>query len=157
MIEQTSAGRHLYLAPLVLRLGLAGVLAYSGYGQIAPASGEETSQSLTADEEGVALLANWDSVIGAGQLAVGALLLVGFWTRWVSLAVLGTLGYGGYVAMSTAGAESVNQMAQLFDSNRGAILLLGAAFLSLLVSGAGCVGLDCRKQRLQAKNDTLTA
>lgn len=157
MIEQSSTGRHLYLAPLVLRLGLAAILAYSGYGQIAQVCGEESSQSITADEAGVAVLANWDSVVGAAELGIGALLLVGFWTRLVSVAVLGTLGYAGYVAMSTAGADTVSRVAQLFDSNRGAIMLLGAAFASLLVSGAGCVGLDCRKRRLREKNDMPAA
>ncbi|MEE9293874.1 MAG: DoxX family protein [Phycisphaerae bacterium] len=157
MNEKSPSDRHLRLAPLVLRLGLAAVLLHSGIGQVAPIFGEETGQSLSADGQGVALTANWNTVMGAAQLGIGTFLLAGFWTRWIALGVLGALGYGGFVALSTAGAETVSQVAQLFETNRGAILLLAAACASLLVSGAGCLGFDCRNRRRRLHSETIAA
>jgi uncharacterized membrane protein YphA (DoxX/SURF4 family) len=144
------------LAPLVLRLGLAAVLVHSGWNQISPAFGGETGETVAADAQGVAVAANWSSVIGGGQCLVGGLLLIGFFTRLVSLAVVGGVGYCAYTAMTAVDGESLSAAAQAMDAQGSALWLLAAACASLVVSGAGCLGLDCRGKAKLPKNDALT-
>ena len=95
----TTSDRLLRAGPLVLRWGLAAILLYNGWNQASPMFGAETGESFLADVQGIELSANWSSVLGIGQLAVGGLLFLGLFTRLVSLAVLG----GAHAVIFTGG------------------------------------------------------
>lgn len=140
--------RFLRMAPLVLRLGISAVLLSGGVGQVSRMFGAETGESVLADNTGLAVNARWESVLGIAQVAVGGLLLLGLFTRLVSLAVLGGTGYGIYALLSAtgAGADTAIPAAGLVNGSSGAMMLLAAACASLLFSGAGCMGLDCRNR-----------
>lgn len=184
MNEKTSSDTLLRAAPLVLRLGVAAVLIYNGVNQTMTMFGAETGESFLANAQGVELAANWASLLGVGQLAVGGLLVVGFFTRLTSLAVLGAVGYcvlvgsgiippaaGESVDLAAQGAvnlasqdatapaseAAVNLATQLFQTSGASLLLLAAACGSLLVSGAGCLGLDTRHSRRLRQSETATA
>ena len=183
MNERTSSDRLLRAAPLVLRWGIAAVLIYNGVNQAMAMFGAETGESFLANGQGVELTANWASVLGIGQLAVGGLLFVGLFTRLTSLGVLGLVSYCvlvGSGAMAPASAETAELAAQgamdlasqsatsptgesamslatqLFQTSGASLLLLAAACGSLLVSGAGCLGLDTRHHRRLKNSETAT-
>ncbi len=147
----------LRLAPLVLRLGLAAILIYGGVQQVLPVFSPESDQSMSADTAGVALSANWTTVVGAAECGVGGLLVLGLLTRLTSLGVLAAVGYSAYTATASAGAETVQYAAQMFDTSRAPMLLLAVACASLLVSGAGCLGVDCRKRKKAADAESVIA
>jgi len=184
MNERTSSDRLLRAAPLVLRWGIAAVLIYNGANQAMAMFGAETGESFLANAQGVELTANWASVLGVGQLAVGGLLFVGLFTRLTSLAVLVLVSYCVLVGsgiMAPAGSEAAdlavqgaanlaeqgainltsqdatNLATQLFQTSGASLLLLAAACGSLLVSGAGCLGLDTRHHRRLKSSETVTA
>jgi len=180
MIQSTSSDRLLRLAPLVLRSGVAAILIYNGFGQLSGLFGAETGQSLLTDAQGISLTANWETVLGAAEMAVGGLLAIGFFTRLTSLVVLSGVGYCVYASMGAPAPdvvvatahEAINQAApasaelatesavglatQLFQSSAATILLLAAACGSLFVSGAGCFSLDTRHAR-RTNAETATA
>ena len=161
MSGMTTSDRLLRAGPLVLRWGLAAILLYNGWNQASPMFGAETGESFLADVQGVELSANWGSVLGIGQLAVGGLLFLGLFTRLVSLAVLGGGGYCVYTVLAAAPAESaavatepaVSLATQLFETSGASLLLLAAACASLLLTGAGCIGLDTRRARRAGRVD----
>ena len=161
MSGMTTSDRFLRAGPLVLRWGLAAILLYNGWNQASPMFGAETGESFLADVQGVELSANWGSVLGIGQLAVGGLLFLGLFTRLVSLAVLGGVGYCVYTVLAAAPAESaavatepaVSLATQLFETSGASLLLLAAACASLLLTGAGCIGLDTRRARRAGRVD----
>lgn len=144
-------------APLILRLGMAGVLIYGGWEQLSQTFAGETGETLSADAQGVAILANWNSVIGGGQCFVGLFLLLGLLTRAVSLAVVGGVGYAAYAATNAIEGETANIAVQSFDASPGAMLLLAAGCASLLISGAGCLGLDCRGKSKSGPTESAEA
>ncbi len=183
MIQTAPSDRLLRLAPLVLRSGVAAILIYNGFGQLSGLFGAETGQSLLADAQGISLTANWETVLGGAQMAVGGLLVLGFFTRLTSLVVLSGVGYCVYAGMagaapdvvSATAQEAISQVApvapaavelasdrsvglatQLFQSSGATILLLAAACASLFVSGAGCFSLDTRHNH-RASSDAATA
>ena len=163
MSGMTTSDRFLRAGPLVLRWGLAAILLYNGWNQASPMFGAETGESFLADVQGVELSANWGSVLGIGQLAVGGLLFLGLFTRLVSLAVLGGVGYCVYTVLAAAPAEpasaavatepAVSLATQLFETSGASLLLLAAACASLLLTGAGCIGLDTRRARRAGRVD----
>ncbi|NOT00995.1 MAG: hypothetical protein HOP29_10240 [Phycisphaerales bacterium] len=136
--------RMLRIAPLVLRLGIAAVLLTGGVRQISRMFGADTGESVLADNAGLSISARWESVLGIAQAAVGGLLVLGLFTRLVSAAVIAGAGYGTYTLITASNAETMTPIAQALDGSGGAMLLLAAACASLLFSGAGCLGLDCR-------------
>jgi len=162
-MNTTVSERMLRVGPMALRWGLAAILIYNGFNQVSGSFGAETGESFLADAQGIELSANWGSVLGVAQLAVGALLAVGLFTRITSLAVLATVGFSAYSgitgtapdpqvltdAVTTTGATApaMNIAGQLFQANGGALLLLAAACASLLFSGAGCLSWDTRGAR----------
>lgn len=147
MNQATGSDRLLRMAPLVLRWSLAAILINSGVRQVMPLFGGETGQTIAASTNGVDISANWSNILGAGETLVGLSLVVGFLTRLTSLAVLSGIGYAGYSSCVNAGGETLSTAAQMFQSDRSAMLLMAAAFGSLLISGAGCVAFDGRKRR----------
>ncbi len=157
MNEKTTSDWPLRSAPLVLRLGLAAILIYGGAQQVMPVFDTESAQSVSADTAGVALAADWSSVIGAAECGIGGLFLLGFLTRLTALGVLGGVGYSAYSAFTSAGEETLQFAAQEFEASRIPLLLLAAACASLLVSGAGCLGFDCRKRKKLAETDAAIA
>ena len=155
MNNTMSSDRLLRIAPLVLRWGVAAILIYNGLQQVTGMFGAERGESFLADIRGVELTANWESIVGAGQLAVGGLLAIGLLTRLTSLAVLGLAGYCVFAATGSAevetttaaAQETVGFAAQLFQTNGASLMMLAAVCGSLLVSGAGCLALDTRRGR----------
>ncbi len=143
----SGSDRTLRLAPFVLRLGLAAILIHSGVSQIAPIFTPESGQSLATDAGGVAIQADWTTVAGVGQCLVGAMFLVGLFTRLTSFAVLGFIGYAAFASAGQADEGTLNAAGQMFTDASVPMLLLAAACGSLLVSGAGCAGLDGRRRR----------
>jgi uncharacterized membrane protein YphA (DoxX/SURF4 family) len=147
MDEQKSVDGHLRFAPLVLRLSVAAVLIYSGIHQISPMLESQSTELVAADAAGVSMDWSWTTVLGLAQCAVGGLWILGWFTRLVSLTVMGAIGYAGYASMVAPESETLSFVAQTFQSNQSEMLLLGAVCASLLISGAGCLGLDCRKAK----------
>jgi uncharacterized membrane protein YphA (DoxX/SURF4 family) len=149
MNERTMRDRLHALGPLVLRVGIALVLLHDGLGRAAGMFDRSAATAMDIDRpavmqaaalatpEGVRFSADWGSLLGLGELAASGLLFVGLLTRLVTLPILGVLGYG-----LTAGFPQTSMPA-----NTGAMLLLGAACLSLLVSGGGCLALRRPRRR----------
>ncbi len=153
-----TSNRLLRAGPLVLRWGVAGILLYNGWNQASGMFGAETTESFLADMPGIELSANWGSVLGCAQLAVGGLLFLGLFTRVVSLGVLAGVGYCIYSAVTgappipeaaTAASTqpAVSVATQLFESSGASLLLLAVACASLLFTGAGTISLDTRGAR----------
>ena len=155
MNQGLGPNKGLAIAPLVLRLGVAAILIQSGLTQVMPFANAETGQTLLADAQGVEMTANWETIIGAVAMGVGALFAIGMLIRATALGTLAAVGYCVYAgtngaivelpAAETFSGQAASLAAQTFETTGPALLLLGAAAASLLVSGAGCLGFDCRK------------
>jgi uncharacterized membrane protein YphA (DoxX/SURF4 family) len=144
MSDQPKSCSSLNLAPLVLRLGVATVLGLYGVSQLrGTAAPTDVAAVSEAARSALASGASHHSLAGLGALAAATMFGFGLFTRFASIALLGTIGYCAYRA--TAGADGfvlVNSPAGLFEFHRTTMVLLGTSALSLLISGSGCVGLD---------------
>lgn len=145
MNERTMRDRFHALGPLVLRVGIAFVLAHNGLERTAGmlqqnetlATQAEASAmtQATATPEGIQFSADWGLLLGVGELAAAALLLIGLATRLVALPILAVLGYGLFAGFPDAS----------LPTNTMAMWLLAVACLSLLVSGSGSLALHRRR------------
>lgn len=175
MNEMQSVPKSSRLAPLVLRLGIAAVLAYGGLrhfgvpGLAAPASPTEAASPVTdtpiedampdtalpavtrgADDE-VNLSVKQEDVIAAGQLLAAGALTFGLFTRLFTLAILGFIGAVSYAGLAGAGDNATLEFgAAIFQQHGQALALLAAACVSLLISGCGSLGLDRRRAARKA-------
>ena len=148
MNERTNRDRFHALGPLVLRLGIAVVLAQQGLQHTAalfhaatPSSVQTGAATLipasaAATMEGLRISADWGTVFGVGELVVAGLLLIGLLTRLVILAPLVVLGYGIFVGFPHASLAA----------SSSAMWLLAVACLSLFVSGGGSLSLRRRRR-----------
>ncbi|MHC4064516.1 MAG: DoxX family protein [Planctomycetota bacterium] len=135
----------LYVSPLILRLGVATVLAYHGVQQVGGMLSGDAGQQAMADASGVNLSAAWSTVLGVGELCVAGLLTLGLFTRLATLPVLAGIALAGRALGSGAdGAVPDLAAAGVGEVNSLVMMLLAATCLSLLVSGCGCLGLDRR-------------
>lgn len=114
--------------------------------------------SAVVNAEGVKMNLGWNTVAGGLEIGVAAALLLGLFTRLVSL-----LGFGA-MAGSAAGANGVvtlpafcEPLVQAYQSNPPAVMLLGAIFLALLVGGAGPLALRFRAPKGAAAPEVKTA
>lgn len=164
MNERTWRDRFHALGPLVLRVGIAAVLLGDGMNRIdgffhqeAVAMGPSEASTLArlvtaATPDGVQFSADWGSMLGAGELGAGGLLVIGFLTRLVVLPILGVIGYGLFAGFAQAS----------MPTNDATMWLLGAACVSLLASGSGCFAPRLRRrkviyrQALQTPQPTIT-
>lgn len=145
MNERTMRDRFHALGPLVLRVGLAIVLAHNGLQRTAGFFEQDQTLATQAQAPpiaraeatptGVQLMADWSMLLGMGELAAAALLLIGLCTRLVVLPTLAVLGYGLFVGFPDPS----------LPANTMAMWLLAVACLSLLVSGGGSLALRRRK------------
>lgn len=142
------------LGPTVLRWGVAAVLILDGLrrtgwaprslAEVAPGMNtarpaEMLSQVVAAaTQDGVQFTAQWANLLGIAELAASGLLFIGLLTRWVALPVAGLSAYGLVAGFSQPG----------LPSDAPAMALLGAAALSLMVSGGGFLSLR-RRGRVQ--------
>ncbi len=143
-MERTLSDRMHAIGPLVLRLGLAAVLAQHGLGLAGDLfDGRDSVQTLIPDAaaatiDGVRISAGWVTLMGIGELLTSGLLVLGLLTRIVVLPMIGMAAYGVVQGFPTAG----------LPTNQAAMLLVGAAGLSLLISGAGCLALTRPRPRV---------
>jgi uncharacterized membrane protein YphA (DoxX/SURF4 family) len=156
MNENPSTDKLLRLAPLVLRIAVAAVLVLNGMGRLAGGAELNVTQSVTADAAGVSVDANWDTVTAVAEFAIAGLLTIGWFTRLTTILVLGCIGYAASLSATSATGETINRLAELYQSSGPAFLFLGAACLSLLVSGPGCLGLDGRRSKRAATLDAVS-
>ena len=152
MNDRSIRERLLRVSPLVVRLGLAVVLAVHGAQQVQGVVSGVAGQHAAADATGVNLSAGWSTVLGLGELCLAGLLALGLFTR---LAVLPVLA-GAALAGSSAADQALANLG-MGQANSLVMMLVAATALSLLVSGCGCLGLDCRLFRRAAKRATTTA
>ncbi|MCP4590500.1 MAG: DoxX family membrane protein [bacterium] len=148
MSERTLRDRFHALSPLVLRVGIAVILLQNGLqrtswlhqptGNLDPT----TEMSIATDTlakttpDGFRVNADWGSLLGAAELGVGAILIVGLLTRLVALLTLTVLGYGLVAGFAHASMPEPST----------AMWLLTIACLSLLVSGSGCLSVHRRRR-----------
>ncbi len=144
MNEQGVRDRLLRVAPLVLRLGVAAVLATYGVQQVGGLVGGQAEQRAVVDAGGISVVAGWDTVLGCGSLGLAALLVVGLLTRLATLGVLGGVAIWARESLFGTGGESANATSAGLGAEHLVMLLLAAICASLLVSGCGCLGLDRR-------------
>ena len=150
MNERTWRDRFHALGPLVLRVGIAAVLMGDGlhriegfFQQDSAATGPSEASALTrlvtaATPDGVQFVADWGSMLGAGELGAAGLLMIGLVTRLVVLPILGVIGYGLFAGFAQAS----------MPTNDTTMWLLGAACISLLASGSGCFAPRLRRRRV---------
>ena len=155
-MNQRTLRDHLHsLGPLVLRIGIAAVLIQSGVdraAQLLPRH-EQTPAAATSAEpadvlpapapapvnaasDGVSFSAQWSSLLGIGELAAAAMLVIGLGTRLVALCMLGLAGYG---AISGFPADALPQ-------NTTAMAILAVVGVSLLLTGGGSLAIDNRRR-----------
>lgn len=153
MNDKPESNRALRIAPLVLRWSLAAILIYNGLQQVGSMTSGQQDQVVTASAEGVSavLSANWDSLLGLAEMGVGGLLAVGFLTRAIALTVIAVVLYGGSVRFGYVGIAPASLAERMSQISAGAMMLLGAASASLLVSGCGYLGLDRLRGRRRSK------
>jgi uncharacterized membrane protein YphA (DoxX/SURF4 family) len=158
MNGQGARDRLLKVSPLVLRLGVAAVLAIYGIGEVGNAFGGQTEQHAVVDAAGVDVEAGWGTLLGFGACGLACMLVLGLLTRLASLGALGGIAWWAKGAFAEAPADTVvetagtlTETANTMTATAGglgaetlAMLLLAAIAASLLVSGCGCLGLDCR-------------
>ena len=150
MNERTWRDRFHALGPLVLRVGIAAVLMGDGLHRIegflqqdSAATGPSEASALTrlvtaATPDGVQFVADWGSMLGAGELGAAGLLMIGLVTRLVVLPILGVIGYGLFAGFAQAS----------MPTNDTTMWLLGAACVSLLASGSGCFAPRLRRRKV---------
>lgn len=140
MNERTLRDRLHALAPFILRMGIAAMLAQNGMHRAAPLVREAPTEapSAAATTKGFTPSGDWGALLGVGELGAAALLAAGFFTRLCTLPMLAMLGYfwaranGGFSGSTAAGGVE----------NAPAMMLLAIACLTLLVSGSGCASWD---------------
>jgi uncharacterized membrane protein YphA (DoxX/SURF4 family) len=158
MNERSVRERLLHVSPLVLRLGVAAALAFHGVQQVNGLVDGAAGQHALADATGVNVSAAWHTVLGIAELCVAGLLTLGLFTRLATLPVLaGVVLVSPLLAGSTESNISGLGEAGLGEPSSLALMLLAATCLSLLISGCGCLGLDCRLFRRSAKRATEQA
>jgi uncharacterized membrane protein YphA (DoxX/SURF4 family) len=173
----------------VLRMAVAGVLAWAGWRQfqpdhrsgltdlpmtdaaVVPAVTPQTDPTLpptspeqvvpapraAVGQDGVKVNLGWDAVVGAGEIGVGAVLLLGLLVRVVSLLGTAAVAGGALAAHSLVDLPGwADPLMQAYQANPAAALLLGAIFLALLVGGSGPVAADrvLERRRLVRKEST---
>jgi len=158
MNERSVRERLLHVSPLVLRLGVAGALAFHGVQQLNGLVGGVEGQHALADATGVNVSAAWHTVLGIGELCLAGLLTLGLFTRLATLPVLAGVALVSPLPAGSAESDiSTLGQAGLGEPNSLALMLLAATCLSLLISGCGCLGLDCRLFRRSSKRATQEA
>lgn len=145
------------VAPLLLRLGAAAVLAVHGLGQVGGMMSEAGPEQLVAHAAGANLTAQWGSLMGMGELGAAGLLVMGLMTRLVTAGILAGVAVWGKSAMADADGGVWTALTQSPDSVPLLVMLLGVVSLSLMVSGCGCLGLDGRLFRRKAKSKSVVA
>ncbi len=156
MNDKPASNRMLRIAPWVLRWCVAAVLIQNGLQRAMPAATDQEVQAVVADAEGVSMSADWGNLVGVAEIGVGGLMVVGFLTRAIALAVIAVMTYGGLVHYGEVGIAPAALVEQLSQVSPGAMMLLAAAGASLLVSGSGCLGLDGLRGRRRAKAAEVT-
>jgi uncharacterized membrane protein YphA (DoxX/SURF4 family) len=162
MNERTLRDRLHALAPLILRLGVAAVLAQHGLHRATPLvvgpaadaanttaaeprpigdpheSAVPETTGAAAASTGFTLSGNGGALLGVGELAAAALLAAGVFTRLCTLPILAILGYS---MARTQGWLSLSPALGWSDDTTSLVLLAVACF-SLLVCGGGCASWD---------------
>ncbi len=144
MNGQGMRDRLLRVSPLVLRLGVAAVLAAYGVQEVGGMFGAQAEQHAVVNAEGVDVSAGWDTLLGVGALGVAGLLTLGLLTRFATLGVLGGIAYWAKGAFAAPAGEATALGTTGLGAEHVAMMLLAAVCASLLVSGCGCLGLDGR-------------
>ncbi len=175
MNDAQPASRSSRLAPLVLRLGIAAILGYSGLrhfgvpGFSTPATPTEATSPVTdtpiADaldtdilpgvtgglDETVTVAITRQRVIGGGELLAAAVLTLGWFTRFAAMGILAFVGATSYAGLVGTGDVALLQFgADIFQQQGHALALLAAGCVSLLISGCGCLGVDGRRANRKA-------
>ncbi|MCP4249544.1 MAG: DoxX family membrane protein [bacterium] len=158
MNDSNPRDRLLRVGPLVLRLGVAAVLAFHGLDQVGAVFDGTTGQQASLDASGVTLSAGWTTVVGAAELLLAGLLGIGFFTRLATLPVLAGVAA---IAPAVMGGSDKPMLSELTGAgpaevNGLVLLLLAAVSVSLLCSGSGCLGIDSRRAR-RRREATVTA
>ncbi len=175
MNDAQPASRSSRLAPLVLRLGIAAILGYSGLrhfgvpGFSTPATPTEATSPVTdtpladavdadllpavtqelAEEVNVRFKRN--DAIAAGELLAAAVLTLGWFTRFAAMGILAFVGATSYAGLFRTGDVALLQFgADIFQQQGHALALLAAGCVSLLISGCGCLGVDGRRAARKA-------
>ena len=121
------------VGPLVLRLALGAIFLYHGYDKVfikghAAITGFMGSLGLPVPE----LMAY---LVSYGELTTGVLLIIGFLTYWASIVDI-------IIALVAFCTVHVTKGFGLSGGGFEYIMLIGAAAVSLLVSGAGKYSID---------------
>ncbi len=158
------------VSPLILRVAVAGILAYSGWQKLTgpqPAITPETPTLTPAEVPQAADAAadlnptvNMDATAPPKEqhpvmeLDDQGVKLDADWPTALGIGELGVaavlliglltrlVGAAGVAATGVAAGAHVEFLNRIYDANPLAVLLLGAICLSLLVSGSGPMGLD---------------
>ena len=132
------------VAPLLLRLGVAALLAVHGVSQVSQVTDGASPEQIVADAGGINVAADWGTLMGVGELGVAGLWVMGLLTRLVTAGILAGIGVWAKSAIVDADGGAWAALTQSTDSIPLLVLLLAVVSLSLMVSGCGCLGLDGR-------------
>lgn len=149
---------------IVLRLGLAAFLAYTGYqAAFPPETTINPGENINADAAGLQLDMNWNEVFGLGQMAVGGFIGIGLLTRLMALPVIGAAALSFIANCPCAGGACssdapqqvclASEAATQVAPDLGTAILVGAAGLSMLLGGCGGLGLDRILFRRRKRDD----
>ncbi|MEK7176838.1 MAG: DoxX family protein [Patescibacteria group bacterium] len=122
-------------APLVLRLALGTVFAWHGYDKIFTIGHEGVTGFLGS--LGLPLPSLMAYILAYGEFIGGLLLIVGLFTHWAAK-------FGLIVALVAFFTVHVSNGFSIANGGYEFIMLIGAASLSLLITGAGKYSLDAR-------------
>ena len=136
--------RLLRVAPLMLRLGVAAVLAVYGVQEVGGLFGGQADEHAVVNTSGVNVTAGWDTLLGVGALGMAGLLTLGLLTRLATLGVLGGIAVWAKSGLLGSAGDGAAAAPVGLGAEQLVMLLLAAVCASLLVSGCGCLGLDCR-------------
>ncbi|MFQ5490088.1 MAG: DoxX family protein [Phycisphaerae bacterium] len=157
MNDRGLRGRMQALAPLLLRLGAAAVLAVHGMGQVGGVIQGAAQEQVVADAEGVNVTADWGTLKGFGELGIAGLLVVGLMTRLVTAGILAGAGVWAKSAIVDADGGAWAALTQSPDLAPLVVMLLAVVSLSLMVSGCGSLGLDGRLFRRKVTPESAEA
>ncbi len=123
------------VAPLVLRVALGAVFFYHGYDKVFNMGVANVAGFL--GQMGFPFASVFGFILAYGELIAGALLILGFLTHWAAkFAVI--VGIVAWVLVHLANGFSAQNGGYEF------IMLITAAAVSVLITGAGKYSIDAR-------------
>lgn len=124
-------------APLVLRLALGAVFAMHGYQKVFSIGHEGVAGFLGSLS--IPLPSLMAYILAYGELVGGVFLILGFLTHWAAK-------FATVVAIVAFFTVHVSKGFFISDGGYEFIILIGAAAISLMITGAGKYSLDARRQ-----------